>query len=351
MSDVVLQINGVAYRGWKAFTVRRSVKMITDSFDVTLTEKWPGNDIGWPISPDDAFDLLIDGERVMSGYVDDVAFAYDASSNSVTIKGRSKLRDLIDCSGIHAPWEKQTLKQLASIVCGLFGLTVEIAAGVTGIDAPFTKAVIEPGETYMEFLKRLADERGVILTDTHEGNLLITRAGTDKAPTALILGENILSGSATYSVRDRFYKYLVIGQSGAILGNTSEDATKVDAVVLDNAIRKARTKVIDPDDSVTLADVKRYGERERNTRYGESLTATYTVSGHRHRDGLWQPNTLVYIDDPRARIKGDRLIIDVEYSRDKASTTSITVMPPEALDIIPLPQADTDEWIRQDAAS
>jgi len=344
MSDLVLKINGVRYSGWKSFKVRRSVKMISDSFDVTLTEKWPGNDTGWPISPDDAFDLLIDDELIISGYVDDVNFNYDANSNSVSIKGRSKLRDLIDCSNVHAPWVNQTLKQLATIICGLFGLTVEVAASVTGIDETFAKATIEVGESYMEFLKRLADERGVILTDTAEGNLLITRAGLEKAPTALVLGENIMSGSATYSVRDRFHKYLVVGQSEVVLGNTGDDAVKVDAVVLDNVIRKARTKVLDPDDSVTLADVKRYGERERNARFGESQPATYTVSGFSHRDGLWKPNTLVHVDDPRSRIKGERLIIDVEYSLDAKSTTSITVMPKEALDIIPLPQVQEGVW-------
>jgi len=344
MVDVALKINGVIYRGWTSYAVRRSVKMI-GNFEVFLTEKWPGNKTGWPISPNDAFDLLIDDELVMRGYVDDADINYDEVSSSASIKGRSKLRDLIDCSGVHPQFSHQTFKQLAEFVGGLFDIGVVIAPSVTDIDAPFIKATIQVGETYMEFLKRLADERGVILTDTPEGNLLVTRVGTVRAPTSLILGKNILSGSATNSGRDRFYKYIVVGQAEATLGRVSDEVAAVNAVVLDNNVtRKQRTKVIDPDDSVSLEDVKRYGERERNTRFGESQTATYVVSGFSHRDGLWEPNTLVQVDDPRARIKAELLIVDVAYTRDNRSTTSITVMPHEALDVMPLPKKDVGAW-------
>jgi len=344
MSDIALKINGVKYRGWKSFTARSSVQMISDSFEATLTEAWAGNDTGWPISPDDAFDLLIDDALVMSGYVDEFNVAYDKNSHLIKIKGRSKLRDLIDSSGIHAPFINQTFVQLATFCCDLFGLKVVVDASVTDIDAAFAKATIEVGETYIEFLKKLADERGVILTDTPEGDLLITRAGTEVAPTALVLGKNIISANATNSVRDRFYKYMVVGQGEvSYLDDPDDESVQVDAVVLDEDVRKARTKVIDPDDSVTLGDVERYGLRERNDRFGESQPITYVVSGFRHKTGLWRPNTLVDIDDSRSRIKGKRLIVSVEYSRNKKSTTSITVMPKEALDIVPLPRKIDDD--------
>jgi len=323
--------------------VRRSVQMIADSFEVSLTEAIDGG-VRWLIDTDDVFDLLVDNERVMSGRIDVFERAYNMVSHRVTIKGRSHLRDLLDCSGIHAPWMEQSFVQLATVVCGLFGLKVVVAPGLTDIDAKFPKAKVDPGETYMEFLKRLADERGVILTDTPEGNLLITRAGSETAPTALVLGKNILSANATNNVRDRFYKYIVIGQSDQPWkSDDPENAIQVNAEVIDaGMVRQARTKVLDPDDAVALEDVTRYGERERNARYGESQSVTYMVSGFRHKEGLWQPNTLVYVDDPRSRIKGERLIVDVEFSHSKKSTTAITVMPKEALDIVPLPRAVDD---------
>lgn len=342
MSDLALKVGGTIYGGWKEIRIQRGIRRFADTFDLTLTERWAGQDVRRPVQADSPCVVEIDGETVITGYTDDVLVDYDDNSHSVSVNGRSKLGDLVDCSGEGKPWNvPMKLERVAKDLCSPFGIKV-ITNADTG-DA-FNSQKLEVGETYQQFLSRLADFRAVFLTSNANGDLVITRAGTERIATALVLGENILSASGTDSKRDRFHRYIVLGQDKGSDDAWGAAVSQIRGEAFDQHIRKERVTYIDPGDRITLNDAKRIAEYERNIRYGESQAKTYTVSGWRHADGLWEPNKMVRIIDPYQELDAWRLITHVTFILDEdGERTELEVMPREALDLIPLPEPEQDD--------
>ena len=342
MSDLALKVDSKIYAGWKEIKIQRGIRRFADTFELTLSEVWAGQDVRRPIKIDSPCQIEIDGETIITGFVDDVLPSYDANNHSVTVNGRSKLGDLVDCSQSKDEFAGKKLDYIAKNICALFGFKVIVLANV---GEPFRKPILETGEGYQEFLSRLASYRAVHLTSNTDGDLVITRSGTNRITTALVLGENVLSASGTQSKRDRFHHYAVKGQQAADDFSFGPASAHVTGEATDEHIRKARTTVIVPDD-LTLNDAKRIAEYERNIRFGESQTYTYVVNGWRHDEGLWEPNKLVRVIDAFMQLDTDLLITHVTFIMDdEGQRTELEVMPREALDLIPLPEPEDDEGL------
>lgn len=347
MDNIQLLVDDTLYSGWKAVSVRRSLDLFANTFDLTLTDNQAGQArtirLGSPCQ------VRIGGETVVTGYVDRIRPRYDARSRSLTVSGRSKTADLVDCSPPPGwdgagQYNRRTLLQLAATLAKPFGISVRSEVD----DLPVIQiSNLEQGQPIFEFLELYARQAGVRLVTDPDGNLVITRASVAQAPTALVLGENIEEAEGEFSERNRFSHYYVTGQRPNQLDDNAEAAAHI-AGMADDVRLRYRPTVINAEGPLGgMADASRRAEWQRNVQYGRSRKATYTVSGWRHRDGLWQPNTNVKVIDEWMGFegrdgKGEWLMIGtVEYvSDERGQRTRLTVMPREAYDLVPLPAED-----------
>lgn len=348
--NLELLINGRIYSGWKGVNVRRSLDWFADSFDLTLTDNQAGEartiKLGSPCQ------VRVDGELLITGYVDRIRPVYDAKSRSLTVSGRSKTADLVDCSLPQKDFDKaqrnsQTLLQLANFVGDFFGIKATSTAD--NLDR-IRNATLDPSQTVFEFLERHARSAGVRLVSDTFGNLVITRASKDRIGTALVLGDNIEQAEGEFSERDRFSQYSILASEANWNDDAGEIAAHVSGFTADLNIRY-RPIVELAEGPLNNAQAKRRAEWQRNVQYGRSRQATYTVSGWRHGDGLWKPNTNVLVRDEWMGFtgkdgKGEWLMIGtVEFILDAGGRRArLTVMPAEAYDLIPLPQEDEGVW-------
>ena len=173
MHDVRLTVNGQHYGGWTSINITRGIEQIAGTFQLKVTEKWPGNPAARPVRPGQSCTVSIDGATVITGYIDDVKPEYDSKNRTVAFTGRDKTGDLVDCSAIYksGAWEKKSIKTIATDLIKPFGIGLIVNAD---IGAPFEKASIEEGETVFEILDRLARQRGILLTSDGLGNLVRT---------------------------------------------------------------------------------------------------------------------------------------------------------------------------------
>lgn len=345
MSSIVLKANGIVHSGWKTITVQRSIEQLADTFSLTLSERWAQNladserkrsiKVGTPC------EIAIDDETIITGYVDDVLPNYDAQTHEIEIVGRSALGDLVDCSLEGKQYKNKKLDELARIVCKPFGIGVVVAADIGG---PFTSPTIEAGQSPFEFLAQFARSRAVRMVSDRDSNLVLTRTGTERIRTALELGKNIKSASAEFTQRDRFDKYTVLGQQAGGNTLTGAAASEVKGTAIDKQVVRYRPMVSQAEGSVNADDAKIRARWESNTRFGRSQAVVYTVLGWRHADGLWKPNTLVPVKDHYLDINEDRLIVSVQFIMDESGQrTELQVMPPQAFDLIALPEPETDD--------
>lgn len=347
MPEVILTINGAIYGGWETVRISRGIEQIAGTFELAVSERWPGQSTPMVIRPGDACTVSVDGEVLITGYVDDVTPEYDDVNHTVAVSGRDKSADLVDCSAIHASgqWSGRSMVQIAADVCKPFGVSVQAD---TGIGANFGTFALQEGESAFETIERMARMRGVLLLSDGKGGLLITRAGTEKIPTQL--GENILTASATLSWRDRYSKYIVKSQAVGGDFTTPGEHSQAQAVATDPNITRYRPLIVMAEDQGGSGSIKDRAIWEASIRLGKGSRATISVQGWKHGAGLWQPNRLVRVVSPWLGLDREMLIASVAFVLDDSGTiTELGLVLPAAYQLIPLPEKkkkkkEDDAW-------
>lgn len=336
MSDLQLKLNGEIHRGWTSIRVRRSLEQVASTFSLTLTSRWGEDEQQRNIKTGDQCDVWIDQEKLITGYVDNVSPAYDAKTHTLNVTGRSKTGDLVDCSVASKTFNNRNLVQIAQDLCSPFDIDV-ISNTDTG--AEFKKQTLEDGQSIFEFIDMLARIRAVrVITDV-DGNLVFTRTSKERLKTSLTLGGNILKASGTFSSQDLFSEYLVKAQKSGSDESWGESSASIERTITSEHVKRHRPTVLLVDGPGDSSDCQRRGEWQRNATYGRARGVVYTVNGWQHSAGLWQPNTLVPVNDTWLGVVEDRLIVTVDYILDgNGEFCELQVMPKEAFDLIPLPE-------------
>lgn len=349
MHDVSLIIDGVAYGGWKAIRLRRSLEEFARSFSVQFYDSWTERAAVVPILKGQTVEIKVDGATKLYGYVDDLAVQYDAQSHSLDATGRSVVGDLEDCSAVVPEGKKKrrwdagsTILKIATDICQPFSITVGGPTVSKEINEKLPRAfALERGETGREALERLAELKGLLLQSTTEGNVVFLRAGTKRVKnTVLRYGDNIKSCRYTSSDRERFSHYIFRGQSTADDSWNGQAATQIKGFAQDEEITRFRPFYVN---AQVQSDKKDLGFRaiwERNTRAGRSESITYSVQGWKHADGFWAPNELVSVDDALLNIRDEMLISAVDWvaSVQGGFVTELELVDKRTYDVVGTPK-------------
>jgi len=340
VADLVLQVNGVDYGGWKSAAVTRGIETVAGGFELEVTERWAGQDKPWPIFEEDECSLSIEGVPVITGHVDRRSLVYGAAAHSLTVSGRDKTGALVDCSADLRQWEfrQVPLLTLAKRLADPFGIGVSLQPGLS-MPPPPAKFSIDPGDTAFDALEQACRMAGVLPICDGAGGLRLSRVGTTRCSTELIHGENILAASADYDASGRFARYVVSGQQAGsdLLGG---EATRVKAEARDeNVRRRDRVLVVRPEKSATQAHAKQRAAWEATVRAARSRRVRVTVRGWTQGDGtLWPVNALVPVRSPYLGIDAELLITQATYrlAESEGTTTELSLMAAEAFDPEPV---------------
>ena len=334
IDQFTLRIGGMDWQHWKSAEVTRQVDAVSGSFSLGLADPWQEGAQALPLTAGQACELLIDGTGVLKGYIGQANPSFSATDHGITVSGRDASADLVDCSAIHNPgqWINQTALQLAQIFSGPFGVAVTASADV---GAPFATFKLEQGETAFDALDRVLKQRELLAMPDGSGGIDLTKIGQKKASVAVEQGKNILTGSASYNMDDRFSDYIVQGQQQ---GNDQVYGLKSAAVTAgttDAAVTRYRPMLLRAENQVDAASARRRAEWECTVRAARAVTVTVTVQGFHMggegKGGLWEPNMLVQATIPFLRIDQELLISKVTYSKSTAgSITTLELKDPKA---------------------
>ncbi len=347
---VELKINGFYFGGWQSVRIERGIEQIAGTFELSVTDRWntaQGQQV-MDLKPGQACEVLVDGVTVITGYTDTVTRSYDKAAHSISVSGRDKTGDLVDCSSIYksGQWQNKKLEQIAADLCAPFGIKVLVA---TDTGAALPAFSIQEGESVFESLERAAKMRALLLVSDGLGNLLLTRAGTAKAPTDLTEGGNLLSAEAGFDWKDRFSVYIAKGQAQGSDDSYAETVAQPGGSVTDVAITRYRPFIVVAEDQGGNATLTQRAEWERNVRAGRGTRATLTVQGWQANGVLWQPNTLARLVSPLLSADVELLIVSAGYSLDESgSITTLQCARPSAFDTLEeVKQTRLDKKIRK----
>ena len=384
---VTLLVNGQEYGGWKSVRIAAGIERQARDFDLEVTDRWPGQtDIPRRIQPGDPCQVYIGEDLILTGYVDATPIRYDGKSVGVGVKGRSKTADLVDCCPLPsgkstagtardtwadvigkdgkkgtvikaagtsaAQWRNQKMEQIAADLAAPYNVRV-IAEVDTGAVIP--EHQVQIGETVFESIDRMMRLRHVLSTDNERGDLVFIDVGSaGRATTALVLGENIRSGSTELDYKGVFSEYIVKGQragndaesgiavaegegdsddesSGDNYPNTPTTATGETATATDARAKRRRILVIKQSGQADEGTCQDRADYERAHRAAKALQTSYTVDGWRQGDGaLWLPNLLVRVTDALIGFDVEMVVAEASWIMDKEGLrTELKMGPPD----------------------
>lgn len=357
---VRLVVGGMEYGGWKSVRIEAGIERQARSFQLEVTDRWPGQTTARRIQPGDACQVYIGADLVLTGYVDATPVRYDGKSVGLSVKGRSKTADLVDCCPIGAgqdlagsgkpwadvvgliasaaslvppparsavQWRRQKLETIAAALAAPYGVRV-----MTEVDtgAAIPEHQVQVGETVFESIDRMMRLRHVLSSDNAAGDLVLIDAGSGgRAGTAIELGVNVLAASSDLDYTGVFSQYIVKGQRAGgddqfaadvaeEEGETADDsATGETATSTDTRARRRRILVIKQAGQADDGTCKDRAEYERASRAAKALQTSYTLTGWRQQDGsLWQPNQLVRVRDPVIGFNTEMLVAQCAWVLD-----------------------------------
>lgn len=335
-----LQVEGVAFTGWQDVQITRSIEAASGAFTVSMDVRRP-----LPIRRGDRVTVKLSGELVIEGYVDTVRLEGSESSSRMSVSGRDKTSDLVDCSDVSEPgeWLDIELAALCQLVADPFGIDVRPRYGL-GI-APFKRFARQPGESAWSAIERACRLRGILAHSAGDGTLLLERPGSDRAAGSLEEGRNLLAWSVQSSNAQRFQTYFVRAQHPGSDEFFGDQVALIQGEATDPGVTRYRPLLILAEGALVFEGAQDRARWEATVRAARSAPVSASVQGWRQvPDGpLWIPNQLCDVSIQRAGFEQELLVAEVTHSRslESGEVTEITLVRADAYD--PQPVVDEEE--------
>lgn len=317
---MMLEVNGVPYENFTAASceIRLDALSNTFSFEAVAAE---GEAL--PFGGGEACRVIVDGEAVLTGFIEVVDVSYSAADHTITVQGRDKTGDLLDSNIENVPQLKAgiTLKEIIEkVIDDISGPDITAANKIKVIEEVTTKPFdpaqdvisVEPADNAFDAIEKYSRKRQVLLTSNSDGDVVITSGSAVKAAGAIqhIIGaedNSVIASSFSFDTTGRFNIYKFASQQNPLALNVA-GVTGLDSVVSqgggvsDPDIRIGRQLVLISEAPGSSDQNEARSKWEANIRKARGLVYSVTVPGYRvdptdSGSALWQINRLYQIVD------------------------------------------------------
>jgi prophage tail gpP-like protein len=350
--DVTILVDGLQLGGWTSVQITRGLERMPSSFELIATERYPLNADALQVTPGSPCQVLIGSDVIVTGYVDRVIPSYAGGQHSVTLSGRGKCCDLVDCA---AEWPGQqfsnvTVFDIARSLAEPYGISVE-ARGDIG--APIPKYNFGFGQTAWSIIEEWARVRQLVVYERPDGNLqmLFADASGTKSPfppaaSGFAEGVNIESAHALWDTGYRYSEYQCSRVSMNPLQALSQPGRVGDedliAIVKDPGIKRHRVFgfVLEQGSPLGYEAGRRRAQWEAVRRFGRAGQVRLVTDAWRDAMGvLYDIGTSVSVDSPSLKVgDSDRLgapwvIAEIQYVKNDTGThANVMLMQRHAFD-------------------
>lgn len=299
--DLALYVDGVKFTGFTGYTVTSAV----DTFDAfSFSSLWDSSnkkcrDIFRPFTYKSCA-VYYDSELIFQGVLLPAVPSVSDNGNTITVQGYPKCGILSDSclpDSLYPPeYDGLDLKAIAETVAEPFGVTVLCKCDV---GAAFEKVEIQPESKILEFLKKLAEQRGVFLSNAQDGSLLLWKPEEEKVSATFKEGDvPFVSCTPTFDGQNMYSH--VIGFSKVTGGADAEKYCYENELLQKAGVLRVYAKTIDDADAGSLENATK---ATAGRMFANSVKYELTVSGHRDKGGkLYRKNMCVSVYVPDAEI-------------------------------------------------
>lgn len=332
--ELTLTVAGVALAGWTAVEVTRGIEQMPSTFVITATENSPVHRDAAGVREGSPCTVEIGGDKVITGYVDQVVASLSGGEHTVQLVGRGKCQDLVDCS---AEWKGSQIsgssaQDIAAKLARPYGIGVKLLGPAGPVVPQFNINVTDTPADVLELVCRHA---GLLYYEDADGDLVLAEQVPDDMATGFVEGQNVQAASVLKSMSQRYslYRCALLGVDTSALFEYSEGLFYADAP--DPVVARNRRLVIVAEGVVGGLDLARTrGLWEAARRSGRGRQVNVTVDSWRDGSGrLWTPNTLAPVELPTLKLTGAVYCLStVTYRQDLSGgrTADVVLAPREA---------------------
>jgi prophage tail gpP-like protein len=313
---VSIVIDGEEFFGWDQYSIESNMLTPSDAFHLSAPNV--GGKLAEKFSAvaGKKFKILLDGEQQMAGVIDESTSDVDPGGARWEIQGRDPIGQLHDCSAAPATYTSMKLDAIAKKIAADFIPEWEVGDDVTLTAHASVK--IDPGESIMDVLTRLAKQQDVVIWCDAEGVGQIDRPDYTTAPVHLLrlrIGDgwnaanNVTRSRVMRSVRERFSTITVYGHGSNTSGTYGSSARHKSSATDDSFDENIRLLIVSDGDAKTAALANTRANREVADRKMHGLEIELSVRGHYGTPAsgdasLYQVNQMVDLIEELAGLDG-----------------------------------------------
>lgn len=276
-------------------------------------------------------EVTVGGVPLFTGTLIDVNPRVEPDSRTVSVTGYSRPGVLDDSNApgrlVPVEFNGLSIRQIAQRLLEPFGFGV-VLEGPEG--TPFKRVRINPSDKVQPFIAELAQQRGLVMSSTPRGDLLLQRSVAPGRPIARLEEGRapVISVVPTFSPQEYFSEITGFGKTKK--GRRGSKYTEQNTRLAGGALRACSFTLEDTETADAPAAVKAKMARM----FGNMVAYVVSVPTWRDPQGkLWNPNKTLSLKAPNAMIyrETELLLRDVILRRNKDSlTTELGLMIPGA---------------------
>ncbi|WP_130732364.1 phage baseplate assembly protein [Komagataeibacter xylinus] len=329
---------------WTAATIRMGVEIMPWTATLSMTTQGPDAATTIDLVEGDSCQLLIGSTLVFTGYVQTIVEDIAPGQHSIEVQLASKSIDLVECAAEFSTFQMNSTNALAiaRAVSAFAGIQVISVDGAGDTDIKAFSAILT--ETAYEMIERVTRLAAVLFYDRPDGNICMSQAGSRRAASGFVLGDNIERIQRVRSMAGRFSSVQAINIGAITLFETPDESNLVNqmtantapfnAQAFDKGVNRTRNMLIpveigDPDYAIARQRV----QWEVNRRYARAYPVMVTSDSWRDKAGnLWLPNTLVPVSTMGGTQQLELLIGEMVLRQaiGEGTHVDVTLMDPKA---------------------
>lgn len=330
MSEVSIVLDNKIFTGWQSVTITQDITAFCNTFKLSVG---PTNKVDSSLFEGKSCEIKVGNLTVLTGYVEIFKDDISKSSHTITLGGRDKLADLVDCNPFEQPSEYNnvSIKDISSKLCEPFNVNL---SGASGGNERIVKYKVDSGQKIHEVLEVLGRKYGYIFRPTFDGELrLLQHTSYRTSKTQLIEGQNLKSLSYSLDYSKRYSRYIVKAQNLSAKGFNEKNTINITRTSVDKNAPRYRPLVItsvgslDSNEAQTIADWYNCLHRSKSYQIGCQTQGWFDSEGV-----IWQPATLLRVHSKRLDLDKQLLISKVilKLSKSSGTTCDLTLSYPDA---------------------
>jgi prophage tail gpP-like protein len=351
-----IKINNAVFEGFTEASVTKTMQALCGQFefkaggDLTYARL---QELGLIITKASIVEILADGQKIMTGYIEQQDISYSNNTYSITIAGREITCDIVDCR-VSATFTNTSNTSLIDLIQAVFnneGLNYTIVDKSTTAVTPFQSTdfqISTNGESVIDFLNKYALKKYVMLLTDENGNFELANSGSDLSNSGkgseqssyLITNEiglynNIWRATVSYDQSQLYNTYTYLGipnyNDVTTQGQVPRDQSFIAYTgIPDSNIREGRNYVEVQSESYSVQKLKERVSWKMETQIANSRKYSVTLGGHSFIDSngddvLLKINQLIKVVDDTCGIDEIMLIESLNYRMD-INGNSLTVV-------------------------